>query len=72
MRSTKRGRDDSVRAEQDFCYEALESEAYDSMSDSEWVALCEQVATEARQAAEQDDGPCGRSKHAAKHEEARP
>ncbi len=52
--STKGGRDTSLREEQDFCRRALESDAYDSMSDKEWVALCEQVATEARQAIERD------------------
>ena len=54
IRSAKGGRDKSVREEQAFCRRALESQAYDSMSDREWVFLCEQVATEARQAVERD------------------
>ena len=53
--STKRGRDNLLQAEQILCDKALESSAYDSMSDRDWVALCEQVATEARQAMKRDD-----------------
>jgi hypothetical protein len=47
-----RGRRDSLSAEQHLCLEALESADFDSMSDHEWVALCENVADSARSAIE--------------------
>ena len=44
----KDGRGNALREEQALCRHAIESEAYDSMSDRAWVVLCEQVALEAR------------------------
>ncbi len=46
----KGGRDSSLREEQALCNRAIESGTYDAMSDQAWIALCEHVATEARQA----------------------
>lgn len=34
--------------EQDFCRRALETDAYDTMSDRAWIAACEQAAASAR------------------------
>jgi hypothetical protein len=48
--AVKAGRDFSLGEEQIFCRHALESGTYDSMSDKAWVALCEGVATDAREA----------------------
>jgi hypothetical protein len=57
----KNSRDCSTREEQILCLEALESGAYDDMSDQEWVALCERLAADARHVPELDgamtDGP---------------
>ncbi len=52
-KTTGRGRDISLRDEQNFCLEAMESGEYDTMSDKEWVAICERVAAGARRTAEQ-------------------
>ena len=52
IRSTKGGREQTVLEEQALCRQAVESGAFDSMSDEDWVALCEQVAQEAREDAE--------------------
>ena len=54
-KSARHGRESSLREEQTFCRRAIESGVYDSMSDQEWVAVCEKVATEARQAVERHD-----------------
>lgn len=67
--SAKGGRDTAVGEEQAFCLQALESGAYDSISDGAWVALCEQVATKARQVAEQDTDEVLLSKRTAHHGE---
>lgn len=45
---TVRTSKDSRDAEQLLCTKALNSTAYDSMTDKEWVALCEDVAGHAR------------------------
>jgi hypothetical protein len=55
-RSGKTDRDTSIREEQDLCKRAMDSDTYDSMSDNAWVALCEQVATNARQVPGQEPG----------------
>jgi|GEM_PF-2425699 len=44
----KGGRDNSLKQEQSFCRDALESGEYDRLSDEEWVALCERVSVTAR------------------------
>ncbi len=43
-----RARKHSLDAEQLLCTKALNSTSYDSMTDKEWVALCEDVAGQAR------------------------
>lgn len=68
-RSTKGGRDTAVGEEQAFCLQALESGAYDSISDGAWVALCEQVATKARHVAERDTDELLLSKRPGRHDE---
>ena len=52
-KAPRNGRDHSLREEQTFCRQALESGAYNTMTDKEWVEVCERVATEARKAAEE-------------------
>lgn len=52
----KGGRDNSLKQEQSFCRNALESGEYDRLSDEEWVALCERVSVKARSTAEEDLG----------------
>lgn len=44
------------RREQELCVTALESGHYDSMSDDEWVALCEQLARAELAEAEKAEG----------------
>ena len=39
-----------LNEEQILCNAALESNQYDSISDDEWVALCEKVASKTRPA----------------------
>jgi hypothetical protein len=48
VKSLKLARDHSITNEQTLCLEALESGAYDDMSDQEWVALCEKLASDSR------------------------
>lgn len=48
LRAAKHVRGPQVNEEQTLCLEALESGAYDDMSDQEWVALCERLAADAR------------------------
>ncbi len=48
IRSLKNARDHSITNEQTLCLEALESGVYDDMSDQEWVALCEKLASDSR------------------------
>lgn len=38
----------ALSEEQRFCNDALASREFDAISDEQWVALCEQVALEAR------------------------
>jgi hypothetical protein len=45
---TERDRQQLRDAEQQLCSEALQSTSYDHMTDKEWIALCEQVAVQAR------------------------
>ena len=45
-------RKSSVEGEQDLCNEAIQSGDFDTMTDSEWVALCEQAAGKRRETAE--------------------
>ncbi|HPX39198.1 MAG TPA: hypothetical protein PLF51_02110 [Candidatus Hydrogenedentes bacterium] len=62
----KGGRDSSLREEQALCNRAIESGSYDAMSDQAWIALCEHVATEARQTDAKEPGealPDGRAAH---------
>ncbi|MCC6143520.1 MAG: hypothetical protein IT368_06910 [Candidatus Hydrogenedentes bacterium] len=40
----------SMKREQALCMEALLSGEFDSLSDQEWVALCEKIAHEEEQA----------------------
>lgn len=54
--SKKSGRSDSLREEQAFCRDAMESEQYDLLSDEEWVALCEKVSVTARKVLGDDTG----------------
>ncbi len=44
-------------AEQQLCSDALQSTSYDHMTDKEWIALCEQVAVEAREVKASSDAP---------------
>jgi len=37
-----------LNEEQRLCNDALESRAFDAISDDEWVAMCERVAADAR------------------------
>ena len=39
---------ESAQEEQDLCNEAVDSGKYDELSDAEWIALCEQIATRSR------------------------
>ena len=39
-----------LNEEQLLCHEALESSAFDSISDDQWVAMCELVASKGRRA----------------------
>lgn len=48
VRAAKHARATLANEEQSLCLEALESGAYDDMSDQEWVALCERLAADAR------------------------
>jgi len=48
-------RRNGIHEEQRLCNEALESGAYDSVSDKDWVELCEQVATKGRKGPDSDD-----------------
>lgn len=41
-----------LNEEQVLCNEALESSKFDAISDKQWVAMCEQVASKARNAAQ--------------------
>ena len=50
----KGGRDNSLKQEQSFCRNALESGEYDRLSDEEWVALCERVSVTARHTTVED------------------
>lgn len=34
----------AIEQEQAFCLRAMESEDYDSLSDDEWVELCEKIS----------------------------
>jgi len=43
-KTSSRGRDGALNEEQSFCLAALESGAFDDMSDQEWVAVCERIA----------------------------
>lgn len=45
---TKREQDRSILREQALCNEALESGEYDSISDDDWILLCERIAAETR------------------------
>ena len=45
---------DTLSDEQRFCNDALASREFDTISDEQWVALCEQVALGARQASRDD------------------
>ncbi len=54
--SDKAGRNASNREEQALCQRAMDSGKYDSMSDGEWVALCEQAAAKAREIPMPDPG----------------
>jgi hypothetical protein len=45
-------RRNALNEEQILCNEALESSAFDSISDDQWVALCEQAASKGRHTAE--------------------
>ena len=49
VKSVKHARNHSISEEQTLCLEAMESGAYDDMTDQEWVALCERLAADARQ-----------------------
>ena len=44
-----------VEEEQFLCNEALRTGDFDAISDSEWVALCERVASKGRLKAEKDE-----------------
>mgnify|MGYP006969385184 CR=1 FL=1 len=39
-------RNSSIQREQELCLDAIESGDYDSMSDKEWIELCERAARE--------------------------
>ncbi|MBI1317366.1 MAG: hypothetical protein GC168_00270 [Candidatus Hydrogenedens sp.] len=41
---------DAMRIEQEFCLDAMSSGEFDDLSDQEWVALCERVAQQQKQA----------------------
>jgi len=41
---------DSLRREQELCIDAMSSGEFDDLSDQEWVALCERVAQQQKQA----------------------
>lgn len=43
-----------IEEEQLLCNEALRTDAFDAISDNEWVALCERVALRGRLAAKDD------------------
>ena len=45
-------RRNALNEEQILCHEALESTAFDTISDDQWVALCEQAASKGRHPAE--------------------
>lgn len=47
-KAVKHARAHALSDEQSLCLKALESGAYDDMSDQEWVALCERLAADAR------------------------
>lgn len=49
-------REHSIHEEQALCLRAVESGKYDSMSDKSWIALCEQVAKDARLIPEPESG----------------
>ncbi len=49
-------REHSIHEEQALCLRAVESGKYDSMSDKSWIALCEQVAKDARHIPEDESG----------------
>ena len=36
---------ESLRREQEFCLNALSSGDFDEMTDSEWIAMCEEVGS---------------------------
>jgi hypothetical protein len=46
--TAKRDEDRSVVREQALCNEAIESGEYDSISDEDWILLCERIAAETR------------------------
>ena len=46
--TARRAEDRSLVREQALCNEALESGEYDSISDEDWILLCERIAAEAR------------------------
>ncbi len=48
-------RRNALNEEQILCNEALESTAFDTISDDQWVAMCEQAASKGRHTA--DVGP---------------
>ncbi len=62
--NTAVGRHDSFgsRREQALCVDAVASGNFDTMTDTEWVAMCERVAREERFAP--DDSALGESRHA--------
>lgn len=51
IETSKATRRISINDEQILCNEALASGQFDSISDDEWVALCEKVAAKAGKAA---------------------
>jgi len=58
---------DGIRREQELCVEALDSGEYDTMSDAEWVALCEKLSrsVDKEKSAEKKAGEDAEAKKAA-------
>jgi len=50
---------EAARSEQDLCLLALESGEFDTMTDDEWVLLCERIAKEVNNAAGSGTGSDG-------------
>ncbi len=48
--SATRHTSNAIQREQELCLDALESGDYDTMTDKQWIELCEQASRDAQEA----------------------